>query len=163
MATRHTLRDLRNSIQEIHRQAMLERSDGEAANAAILARVKAEKPELLLQLTPELVNIALTKLLNEVSTRKGQRTRSTAGPDLFGDYRVPRSVSIVRGKKKDTAKLSVREAELYLQAHSEKSASDRHASLRLLLEECRQFMRSPEDTLETLFLRKEQANKLAFA
>jgi hypothetical protein len=31
MATRHTLSDLRNSIQEIHRKAMLERSDGEAA------------------------------------------------------------------------------------------------------------------------------------
>ncbi len=163
MVTRSTLSDLRDAIQLIYGDIMLERSDGEATNAAVLARLRAENADTLRQLTPDLVNIALTKLLNEVSNRKGQRGSSSEGVDLFGLYRVPRTVTVARGKKKDVAKLCVREAELYLQAHSEKSSNDRHAPLRLLLEDCRKYIQSPDDTLETLFIRKEREEQLAFA
>ncbi|MEO6217582.1 MAG: hypothetical protein ABIO86_16255 [Sphingomonas sp.] len=140
---------------------MREQGDGEASNAAILERVRAERANELHFLTPELVNMALIKLLNEVSNRRAQRGNSPEGINLFGDYCVPRIVTIIRGKKKDTAKLSFREAELYVKAHSEKSVSDRHEPLRRLLEACREYVESDEDTLETLMGRKKQADELA--
>jgi hypothetical protein len=159
MAARATLSDLRNGIQEIYREVMREQSDGEASNATVLARVRAEKTKELAALAGELVNIALTKLLNEVSNRKGRLGNHPEGTDLFGEYRVPRIITIIRGRKKDTAKLSFREAELYVKAHSERSASDRHAPLRRLLDACREYVQSEDDTLEVLIARMRQADQ----
>lgn len=161
MPAKTTLSDLRSGIQEIYRELMREPGDGEAPNAIVLKRVRAERAKELSLLTPELVNIALIKLLNDVSNRRGERGSLPVEVDLFGEYRVPRIVTIMRGKKKDTAKLSFREAELYLKAHAEKSASERHEPLRQLLDACRQYVESDEDTLETLISRKRRADQLA--
>jgi hypothetical protein len=161
MAVRTTLSDLRNGIQGIYHDVMREQGHWEASNDTVLERVRAERAKELALLTPELVNMALTKLLNEVGNRRGRRGSSSEGIDLFGEYRVPRIVTIIRGKKKDTAKLSFREAMLYVKAHSEKSVSDRLEPLRRLLDACREYVESDEDTLETLIGRMKKANQLA--
>lgn len=161
MAARITLSDLRNAIEATYREVMREQGDWEASNTAILERVKAAKAIELAELTPDLVNIALIKLLNEVSGRRAGRASTPEGTDLFGEYRVPRSVTIVRGKKKYTEKLSFREAELYLKARAERSPADRHEPFRQLLEACREYSKNDEDTLEILISRKRQAEQLA--
>jgi hypothetical protein len=163
MAAKTTLSDLRNRIQEIYREVTRTQGDGEAPNAAVLKVLWAENNEELRVLNRQLVNIALTKLLNDVSNRSGFGGASSSTPDLFSEFGVPRFVTITRGKKKDIAKLSYRDALLYLKAHSEKAATDRHDPLRRLLDACGKYARSDDDTLETLVRRKmetEQPNVL---
>ncbi|MGC6331763.1 hypothetical protein [Rhizorhabdus sp. FW153] len=158
MAAKSTLSELRNGIQDIYHEVMREQGNGEVSNAAVLSRVRVEQAEALSSLAPALVNIALTKLLNDVSSRKRGKSTSSPVADLFGEYRVPGSVTLVRGKKKDTAKLTFREAELYVKARAEKSVSDRHEPWRQLLEVCRDHVKSEDDTLEILIARVRQAN-----
>lgn len=161
MAIKTTLGDLRNGIQEIYRDVMREQAGGEASNAAILQRVRTEKAQELALLTPELVNISLIKLLNDVSSRRRGIATTSGEFDLFGEYRIPRIVSIARGKKKDTAKLTLHEAQLYVKAHSDRSVGDRYESLRRLIEDCREHVESEEDTLGILIERKRKADRLA--
>jgi hypothetical protein len=161
MTSRITLGDLRNDIQEIYREVMSERSDGEASNNAVLKRIHERKRAALAALAPELLNIALTKLLNDVSNRRGARSLSSGGSDLFGEFRIPVNITISRGKKKNTAKMSFKEAEFYLNHHADKESKDRHDSLRRLVDACRQFVETPEDTLELLLERRKRLHRPA--
>jgi hypothetical protein len=160
MGGKPTLSDLRNGIEDIYRQMMREEENGEAPNATVLSRVRTTMATELDFLTPQLLDIALTKLLNEVSYRRGSNRAKTAGSDLFGDYRIPSRVTIVRGSKKDTLKLSVREFKLYLEAHSKKAMSDRYEPYRLFLEDHLKFVNSDDDILEAIIQRKRKFSTL---
>jgi hypothetical protein len=158
MATKATLSDLRNAIAEIYRDIM-HQGGWEAANAAVLAKLKDSKARELDLLAPQLIDMALIKLLNEVSSRRRRVADLSETRDLFGEYRVPRNITIARGKKKDTAKLTFREAEIYLEIHAVKPASKRHEQLRRLVEACRKHVQSEQDTLETLINRANDADQ----
>ncbi|MFW2829459.1 hypothetical protein [Sphingomonas sp. ID0503] len=161
MAFKTTLSDLRNGIEEIHREMMRQQRDGEASNAAVVAKVRRDKVEEVALLTDELVDIALIKLLNEVSSRKGVRNFDAGTLDLFDRYRgIPKSVTILKGKKKSTSLLTIVQADLWLKARMQKPADDRHEPFRRMVDDCRPFQRSEDDTLATMMERRAQAERL---
>jgi hypothetical protein len=160
MARRQSLGDLRNVLEEIAREVMEGASNGEAPNSAILTRLKNQRPNLIKFFTPQLVDIALTKLLNEVSGRNRARLPSGYEFDLFGDYgKIPNSVTIGRGQKKDTAKLSIAEAKSWLRNHSNRTVQSDHAGFRRLVEECEKYVESDDETIEIALERKRTAEK----
>lgn len=162
MAKRATLSDLRTAIDAVNRKVMKEGGNGEAANATVLGRVRDAYADMVSQLTPQLVDRALTKLLNEVSNRKHTGTQMPDGFDLFGEYRsLPKNVSLAKGLKKDIAKLNLQQAVHWLKVHSEKSQNKRHEAFRRLVEDCRPYITSDEDTLEVAIARKRRAEELS--
>ena len=58
---------------------------------------------------------------------------------------------------KRTAKLTIVEAEAYLEEHSPKAFEERHQELRRMIEDCRRFRKSDSDTLEVLMERLSAA------
>ncbi len=64
MAASHTLSTLRNGMQEIYREVLGQHIDGEVANEAVLEVVRARMLTELTELTPQLVNMQLTKIRN---------------------------------------------------------------------------------------------------
>lgn len=160
MALKFTLSDLRNSIEGIHREIMREQIDGVAPNDIVLGRVRRENADGIKLMMEQLVDIALVKLLNEVSSRKGARA-SFDGPDLFGEYRgIPKSVTISRGRKKSTAQLTIPQADLWLKARLEKTESDKYETFRRMVDDCRPFQMSAEDSLAIAMERKWDAGRL---
>lgn len=162
MAAQTTLSDLRNGIEDIYLQVMRGESNGEASNSAVLARVKRDRAGEVNFLAEQLVDIALVKLLNEVSSRKGKNSSRIESPDLFGDYRgIPKSVTICRGRKKSTSQLTILQADLWLKARSEKPDDDRHESFRRMVDDCRPFQQLEDDSLLIMIERKREAERLA--
>jgi hypothetical protein len=140
---------------------MRERENGEVSNVDVLTRVKSLKEEEIKFLTPQLINIALTKLYNEVSSRKGVRSEGNFGSDLFDNYRgVPKTITIIKGKKKDTSKITFQEADLWIEAHGTKTDENKNEEFKRLVEDCRPFKKSDDDTLELAMSRKREADGL---
>lgn len=161
MSEKVTLSDLRNAIEDINKDVMRERENGEVSNVDVLARVRSLKSEEIGHLTPQLVNIALTKLYNEVSSRKGPKSINEDGVDLFGRYRsIPKNITLVKGKKKDTSKVTFQEADLWIKAHDTKSDETKNEDFKRLVEDCRPFKQSDEDSLEVAMKRKIEAEGL---
>ncbi len=80
MAVKTTLGDLRNGIEVIYRDIMREAYNGEAPNAVVLERVRRDFGDEIRKLSSQLENIALVKLLNEVSNRRAEATRVSLCP-----------------------------------------------------------------------------------
>ncbi len=161
MSEKITLSDLRNAIEDINKDVMRERGNGEASNVDVLSRVRAVKAKEIEQLTPQLVNIALTKLYNEVSNRKGPKALNDAGVDLFGNYRsIPKSITLIKGKKKDTSKVTFLEADLWIKARDTKADDKKNEEFKRLVEDCRPFKQSDDDSLEMAMKRKIEAEEL---
>lgn len=161
MAVRATVSNLRNGIEEIYHDLMAGQDNGEVSNAAVLARIRRDKAGEIAELDTQLVDIALVKLLNEISRRKGKRGDDAAMPDLFGDYRgIPKSVSLARGRKNSTAYLTLSQALSWVQARTEKQEDDRHAAFRRMIDDCTPYQQSPDDTLAVMMERKLAAERL---
>ena len=157
MALKTTLSDLRNGIEEVYREIMRQQRDGEASNAAVVSKVRRDKAEEVALLTDQLVDIALVKLLNEVSSRKGVRNSDAGTLDLFGRYQgIPKSVTILKGKKKSTSLLTIAQADLWLKARMQKPDDDRHESFRRMVDDCRPFQQAEDDSLATMMERRAQ-------
>ncbi len=164
MAVKTTLGDLRNGIEEIYRDIMREAGNGEAPNAVVLDRVRRDLGDEIRTLSSQLENIALVKLLNEVSNRKGRRAPDAALPDLFGDYgNIPSQITISRRIKKSTAELTVAEARLWLEAHTKKRDNPRHKAFRQMLDDLSSHQHADEDTLATILERKRVSEQLELA
>uniref|UniRef100_B0SXW7 Uncharacterized protein n=1 Tax=Caulobacter sp. (strain K31) TaxID=366602 RepID=B0SXW7_CAUSK len=161
MSEKVTLSDLRNAIEDINKDVMRERVNGEVSNVDVLARVRSLKAKDIEYLTAQLVNIALTKLYNEVSNRKGPKSINDAGVDLFGSYRsIPKNITLVKGKKKDTSKVTFQEADLWIKSHDTKSDEKKNEEFKRLVEDCRPFKQSDDDSLEVAMKRKIEAEGL---
>ncbi|MDE1991674.1 MAG: hypothetical protein KGI75_04190 [Rhizobiaceae bacterium] len=153
-----TLSELRNLMEGINRAIMAERGDGEAPNSDVLARVKAEHGKVLHELAIQLLDIALVKLNNEVNNRKGAKALTQEGFDLFGQYhKIPKGISIGRGRKKDTAKVTFFEADHYLDARRKPKDDKNDDEFKRLVEDCRPYKQSDDDTLEICMKRKIEA------
>lgn len=164
MSEKVTLSDLRNAIEEINKDVMLERGNGEASNIDVLSRVKTSKSKEIEYLTSQLVNIALTKLYNEVSNRKGPKSLNDEGIDLFGNYRsIPQSITITKGKKKDTSRITFQEADLWIGSHDTKTNNKKNEEFKRLVDDCRPFKQSDNDSLEIAMKRKLEAEELGHA
>ena len=164
MAAKTTLGDLRNGIEEIYRDIMREAGNGEAPNAVVLDRVRRDLGGEIRTLSSQLENIALVKLLNEVSNRKGRRVPGAALPDLFGDYgNIPSQITISRRIKKSTAELTIAEARLWLEAHTKKRDNPRHKAFRQMLDDLSSHQHAEEDTLATMLKRKRVSEQMELA
>jgi hypothetical protein len=155
MPSKSTLSDLRNFMEGINRTIMGERGDGEAPNSEVLVRVKTEHGKTLKDLSAQLIDIALVKLNNEVNSRKGAKALTQEGVDLFGNYhRIPKGISVGKGRKKDTAKVTFFEADHYLDARRRPRDDKNDDEFKRLVEDCRPYKRSDDDTLEICMQRK---------
>lgn len=155
MAVKITLGDLRNGIEDIYRDIMRAAGNGEAPNGVVLERVRRDLGDEIRTLSSQLENIALVKLFNGVSSRKGRGRSEAALPDLFGDYgNIPNQITISRRIKKSTAELTIGEARLWLDAHTKKRDNPRHKAFRQMLEDLSSHQHTQEDTLATMLERK---------
>ncbi len=161
MAMKTTLGDLRNGIEDIYRDIMREAGNGEAPNAIVLQRVRQDLGDEIRKLSNQLEDIALVKLLNEVSNRKGRSGSGATSPDLFGDYgNIPNQITISRRIKKSTAELTIAEAQLWLEAHTKKRDNPRHKAFRQMLEDLSSHQHAEEDTLATMLRRKRVSEEM---
>lgn len=164
MAVKETLGDLRNAIEGIYRDIMREAGNGVAPNEIVLERVRLELADEIRKLSSQLENIALVKLLNDVSNRKSRSASGLALPDLFGDYgNIPKQVTISRRIKKSTAELTLSEASLWLDAHTKKRDDARHQAFRKMLQDLESYQRSEEDTLATMLGRRRISERMELA
>jgi len=164
MAAKSTLGDLRNGIEQIYRDIMREAANGEAPNAVVMERVRRDLGGHIRTLSSKLEDIALVKLLNEVSNRRGRGGLGTASPDLFGDYgNIPCQITISRRIKKSTADLTIAEARLWLEAHTKKRDNPRHKAFRQMLEDLSAHQHSEEDTLAIMLERKRVSGEMELA
>ncbi len=160
MGSKTSLSALRAGIEQIYDELMRQQGNGEVSNAAVLARVREDKAQEISVLTEQLVDMALTKLLNDVSVRKGRGGRVLHGPDLFGIYQgIPKSVTIGRGRKKDTSQLTIGQAESWLEARLAKPEDNRFESFRRMVDECKPYQTLEDDTLATLLDRRVRVER----
>jgi hypothetical protein len=158
MPEKVTLSDLRNFMESINRSIMAERGDGEAPTIEVLTRVRTNHGKALEALEGQLVDIALIKLNNEVNNRKGAKAITQEGNDLFGAYRrIPKGISVRKGRKKDTAKVTFYEADHYLDARRKPRDDKNNDEFKRLVEDCRPYKLSDDDTLEVCMSRKIEA------
>ncbi|WP_156393984.1 hypothetical protein [Rhizobium sp. Root651] len=160
MSKKTTLSDFRNLMEGVNRAIMAERGDGEAPNAEVLARMRVRHAKEMKELNSQLLDIALVKLNNEVNSRKGARALTQDGVDLFGTYhRIPKGISVGKGRKKDTAKVTFFEADHYLDARRKPKDDKNDDEFKRLVEDCRPFKQSDDDTLEICMKRKIDAER----
>jgi hypothetical protein len=153
MAKGYNLGDLRAAIQDINRDVTSERGSGEAINSDVLARLKKTRPALVELFTPQLVDIALINLLNQVCRRNAAGNRAQSS--LFEGYsRIPNMVTIAKEKKKSTEKLTLQEAEDWIRNHSKRTIKNEYEDFQRLVDECRRLAKSDTETIEDILKRK---------
>ena len=158
MSGRTTVCDLRDEIEEIYRKVRDENDGNAIENAVVLDRVRNELSGILARAAPDLIQMQLVRLLNDVARRNRTDQALFFDTDLFGAYpKLKNSVSIRRGVKKDTANLTVFEAEAELARRAQKNALKPSDDLQRLTDDCRPFRKSDDDTLRTLLERKRAA------
>jgi hypothetical protein len=132
-------------------------ADG-ATSREIVAEFRKRHSSALSAATTELLDIALVKLVSEVSNRRPPATLVPGQGDLFAGFSVPCMVVVPTekgsGKRemghKPFSKLTLQEANAWLKEHSKERVADtrRIAAIRKLLERVKPFMKKPEMTLE---------------
>lgn len=138
VAKKHDLGDLRGAIDNINREVMQQQGNGEAPNAIVLSRLKSERKELIAHFAPQLIDSALTKLLNDVARKRLKKSGASDFLALFENYRgIPNSVTIKRGLKKDTVKLTISEADQWIRDHSTREVFSDTDDFRRLVDDCR--------------------------
>ncbi len=156
MAVGYNLGDLRAAIDEINREVVAERGTGEVLNADVLTRLKRTRPHLIEAFTPQLVDMALIKLLNQVCVSNATKDAASAQSALFAGYsQIPKGVAIIRGLKKATEKLTIAEAEEWLESHSNRTVSNDHEGFRKLIDDCRRAAKSDIETIEEILNRTQ--------
>lgn len=153
MLARTTLVDLRNAIEAIAREVLNERG-GEASNEEILNRLKERKAKEIEFLNDKLVNITLTKLLNDVGGRKRSKTMGRDDLDLFRDYPdVPQRIAIARGTKRDISTLTVSQAEIWIENHDIQREDRKRKAIKCMIEDCKYHQKSADETLAVILAR----------
>ena len=162
MASKHQIGDLRAAIEGIVRDVMEKSGNGEAANDVVLARLKSERKSLVTFFTPQLVDMALTKLLNEGCQKRARIDAHSEQGDLFGGFgKIPLRVTIERGLKKDTANLSISEAKRWLESHSNRVVENDNGDFAKLVAECERVAESNDETIAEALNRLRQVQQAA--
>jgi hypothetical protein len=156
MSKGYNLGDLRAAIADINREVMLEKGNGEAPNATVLSRLKEKRSTLVTHCSPQLIDMALTKVLNDVCRQRASRNLSNRQSDLFVGYgNVPSSITLERGLKKQIAKVSLSELEKYLINLSKQKTNEDHEDIRRLFDDCKKYADSDNELIEQLLERKQ--------
>lgn len=156
------LTDIRNALEAVM-SAIAKSGDGNISNSRIIEQLRTEYGSLIDQLSRQLINIALTKLANEVGSRKGPRLVTEGAPDLFGAYPgVPKVLSMGKGVKKSTLKSTFSEAEKWITEHETKVAinRERNDGFKQLLDKYRPYMSASSDTIEDAIRREREQNSV---
>ena len=157
MAQNYNFGDLKGAIDGIYREVVAEQESGEAPNTVVLTRLKHERKNLIDAFTPQLVDMALTKLLNDVCNRSAARSSSEQDADLFGDYpKVQAKLTVVRGLKKPIGKMTIAQVKQWLARHTKPSASDEYDDYHRLINDCEDFAQSDQETIEQALARKQE-------
>ena len=157
MVKGYNLGDLRAAIEDVVQSVAAESKCGEAQNDQVLTRLKSDRQALISAFTPQLVDMALTKLLNDVCKKKVSPFDQAGGHDLFGEYGdIPKRVTIARGLKKDTANLSIAEARQWLKRHSNRLVESHHEDFRKLFDKIAPHARSDDETISDVLSRMEE-------
>lgn len=153
MAKKLNLGDLHAAIESIYRDVMKEQGNGVVPNSIVLDRLTVERSALVQLYAPQLINMALTKLLNDVCRKNATRATSHVH-DLFDGYRkIPMNVTVGRGFKKATEKLTILEAQEYLDNHLNRTSKNDYLDFRHMVDECREHARSSSETIEDVLVR----------
>lgn len=153
---KNTLIDLRNVLETVNKSVRDQRGDGIAPQAEVFDLLFTKHGKLVKSLNDQLVRMALGKLNNDVSERKGPQV-TVDGRDLFGSYTsIRKSITLTKGIKKDITKASAQEINLYLKA-SEHHNEDKNQELRRLMVDHQAYILSPDDTVEEFMKRKFEA------
>lgn len=154
------LTDLRDDIDRIVSRLRRERADGEVPISAAIGTVRTELADSIAPLNDQLVDLTLRKLIHDVGGRKRPGAAPAPGVGLFGRYTgIPAMITIKRGVKRDTTKLTFGEADDWLHSRDRSDADpkDRDGKFRRLVEELRPFRRAETDTLEDAARRRHEA------
>lgn len=150
-----SLGDLRSAIESINREIMQEQGNGIVVNDEVLKRLKAQRPLLIREATPELLHSALVKMISEVGSRKGVRALGGERDLFIGYHGIPATVSIATNVRKATSQLTLREAYAALRPTSVRAPEERYGELGQMVEDCREYFVDESDTLETALRRKQ--------
>lgn len=155
MAIGYNLGDLRAAIDDINREIVSEKGSGEVFNSDVLSRLKKNRNHLVDAYTPQLVDIALTKLLNEVSCRKAARNSNGMQSSLFEQYPgVKNRVAVAKGLKKDVGKFTPNELQEWKNNRSKKVVQDEDDGIQKLIDDCKNISISDNETIESILKRK---------
>ena len=153
----YNLGDLRAAIDDVTRSVAEESKCGEAQNDRVLARLKSERQPLISAFTPQLVDMALTKLLNDVCKKSASTVGHSGEVDLFGEYgKIPKRVTVARGLKKDTANLSISEARKWLEKRSNRPTETDHEDFQKLIDRVAPHALSDDETISDVLHRISQ-------
>lgn len=155
MAKGYNLGDLRAAIEDANGIVLNEHGDGIAPNDLVLSRLKRERASLVAAFAPQLIDIALTKLLNEVARRTRKAATLFFQDELFADYpKLPSLISVGRGLKKSPQNLTIREAKLIVERRKKKDSLQDHDDIERALVDCLSRGATDKDTFGMLERRK---------
>ncbi len=159
MSSSKVLIKLRNDIDRVYPNSIASAGNQAVSVEEILRSVKSELAVEIDNAKGDLIDASLVRLINDVGRRKEKTSNGANTLDLFGGYkRIPQSVTIGTGKKR-TLKLSIAEAESYLNVHSIRTVNEQNQELRRLILDCRKFQNSESDTLEEMLQRRAEAEE----
>ena len=151
--------ELRNKIDAVYLR-MMSKSDGSSIhNNEILLEISANLDVDLEKNKDALMEMALIKLINDVSRRRGRPSDQNGDLDLFDEVSgIPHSLSVGRGMKAYTADMTLGTAKLWLSKHPPKPAKDPYANFRQLVEELEEDGAADEDTLHSILVAKNSTH-----
>lgn len=160
MAKGYNLGDLRAAIDDVIRSIAAESKCGEAQNDQVLVRLKSERRSLVSAFTPQLVDMALTKLINDVCKKTVLPFGRAREDDLFASFgKIPNRVTVTRGLKKETANLSMSEARRWLERHSKRLVKSDYQDFRKMFETIAPYARSDDETIADVLHRMEERQR----
>lgn len=141
------LAELRDLLEKVFEEVASQ--EGKTATPDIIGAVRLKHPEAVRRCSTELENIALTKLIDEVSRRVDNPFLTHPQPDLFaGFHGVPKSIAIPSGKtagprfiRKLTSQTTLRELRNWVleASRATKAKSERFEGVLGLLDELAKY------------------------
>lgn len=154
MSSSKHLIPLRNAIDDLINGAFVKGQGATLSTAEILEEVKRQLPMQIQAAETDLKDLALKRLIDDVSRRKARRHSTHTSANLFNDHpSIPQFVIVGNGKRKRTSDLTIREANAYVESHSEGAARKRHEAFKRFVGQCMAVRRSDDDTLQQLMER----------
>jgi len=119
----------------------------------IIAAMRTKHPEIIAAETPDLVEVALTRIVSQTGGRNSNATPNVT-PDLFGEYGIQPTLFVFAktGQEKilkNIGDVTVAEAERYVSKHRKPSTKlpKKVAELGRLAQDAKQSGAKPEDKI----------------
>lgn len=117
----------------------------------------SERRSLIELFTPQLREMALISLLNQVCQRKVSLDAYSEQGDLFGAFgKIPRRVTVKTGSKKRTIDLSINEARKWLTDHETRLVKNDNEDFAKMVAECESRAQSGDESIGSILRRMHQ-------